>query len=136
MASVIVLLALLTATPFTLKSAFCAVAVSVRFWALPGHARAGRSSVVSPATEIWMLLVAPMLSELKRQAIRVALPSLMMVAVTPILAWLMASRMPCRELFVLSIVTVLEPAPFEVKVGLACVATAAPVAVAATESVK
>ncbi|UUZ47386.1 hypothetical protein LP420_29350 [Massilia sp. B-10] len=52
-----------------------------------------------------MLEAAPVLVEVSTRWFGVALPSETMVAVTPTLALLMASRMPCRELLLASMTT-------------------------------
>jgi len=61
---------------------------------------------------------------------------LMIVAVTPMFAALIADAMPCSELFEELIVTVFAPLPFEVNVVPASSATPVPEAVAAEEMTK
>ena len=64
-----------------------------------------------------MLLLTPVLFELSVSMAGALLPSLIMVAVTPILAELIASRIPCKELLLESMVTVFTPCPLVVKVA-------------------
>jgi hypothetical protein len=100
--------ALDTLTPSTVSFASCAACVCVRFCVPAGSYPSRLASAASPLTPMRTLCAAPVVVLVKVKRYGVPLPSLMMLARTPILAALIASRMPCSELFELSMVTVPE----------------------------
>ena len=115
-AFVTALLVLVIATPFTVRLALLAETVSERFCVPVGSFDNRELIAESPLTATVMLLLTPDEEE-SANLYGVPLPSLIILAVTPIFALLMASLMPESVLFVLSIVTVLAPPPLFVKVA-------------------
>src|SRR6185437_2459368 len=124
-ASVIVFELLLMSIPSILSLASCAACAWVRFLPEPALAVGSKASWDKPAASrlspssslalILMLLAAPVSLEVNTSLLLV--PSLMIVALTPILAALIASRTPERVLLEGSMVIVCAAfVPFNVKV--------------------
>jgi hypothetical protein len=104
MASLTVLVALVTSMPFTLSLAFCAAEVCLRFCTPAGSLPSRPCSAGSPSTVIRMLDFSPVCEDVSTNRLGVPLPSFTMVAVTPALALLIALRMPSSVLLPASMV--------------------------------
>ncbi|MDT4869217.1 hypothetical protein FQZ97_1042370 [compost metagenome] len=104
MASVTELLVLVTAMLLTVSLAFCAAAVCFRFCVPAGSLPSRFCSAASPSTEMRMAEASPVCVEVSTSRLGVPLPSFTMVADTPALAALIASRMPPSVLLVASMV--------------------------------
>ena len=116
--SVSVLVALCTAMPLTVAMALRPVATSVMFCVPAGSWLRRDCSAGSPETAIFISELAPPAVDVSTSRYGELLPSLTMLAETPRLALLMASRMPASVLFDGSMV--IEPPawlPFCVKVA-------------------
>ena len=111
--------ALVIAMPFTVRLAFWAATVWVIFSVPPvvGSYASKVFKAADPVVVIWRLLLAPELFEVRTRRYGVLLPSLTMVADTPILAALIASLIPCSELLLLFMLMLVLP--LEAKVAAA-----------------
>jgi hypothetical protein len=125
-ASDTVLVGLVTATPLMVSAALRAAAVCTRFCVAAGSWPRRLFSAASPATVIFRALAAPVRSDDSTSRNGEAPPSLTMLAVTPMPAALIESRMPASEPEPGSMVTVRTPLP--------AVAKAAPVYLPVRES--
>lgn len=94
-----VLVGLCTAMPLMVAWAFWPVVTSLMFCVPAGSFDSSEARVESPDTEIFISELEPPAVEVSTRRLGVLLPSLTMLADTPRLAELIASRMPARVLF-------------------------------------